>query len=401
MDVARIEQAEQRVEENREKARTRCWKIQATNAFAYYQFAMLHFLQEVQRSQLVVSTEVATALEKADVTNLQTLMEHMLSRFYHGGQREAKPGDGNFLKDLKDDKDTAAAFKTDARPRHVPEDYRLFQACENGGEEDCKINLFNHRKAADVTFTETWRSADVLINIIEKAKVTARQEYGHDLEEWENYIKHLKDVKNAMFYIQKTRREMLREYENDTFGSGIGEDDDSQMKDAEATIWVLQHELFWKRIGWGEHGETFSERQTEMRDFIREKIHKQQQKEFSAFDDNSQSRDDIEDDMIVLKTPNLSGDPNKFRGDERPQMTQYFCTQRFMLFWVKKIRNSIEQHKDMLGMTQLNLLRPSRGQIHGDASFQNCTVFVITTAGISISLGLNLHKRILLNCSLV
>mgnify|MGYP001187201816 CR=1 FL=1 len=310
MDDARIEQAEQRIDDNREKARTRCWKIQATNAFAYYQFAMLHFLQEVQRSQLVVGNAIEglgleVGLKEADVTNLQTLMQGMLTRFYHGGQREAKPGDDHFLEDLKDDEDTATAFKTDARPRHVPEDYRLFQACENGGDEECEIKPFNHRKAADVTFNETWRSADVLINIIEKAKVKPREEYGHDLHEWENCIKHLKDVKNAMFYIQKTRREMLREYENDTFGSGIGEDDDGQFKAMEVDIWGLQHALFWKRIGWGEHGETFSERQTEMRDFIREKIHKQQQKEFSAFDDDSrQPTDHIKDDMIVLKNPN-------------------------------------------------------------------------------------------------
>ena len=320
MDVARIQQAEQRVEENREKARTRCWKIQATNAFAYYQFAMLHFLQEVQRSQLVVENAAdVLGLEEADVTNLQTLMELMLSTFYHGGQRKVEPWRSFFFEDLDTDEGVAAAFKTDAKPRHVPEDYRLFQACENGGAEECKIEQFNHRKAADVTFTETWRSADVLINIIEKAKVTAHEEYGRDLDEWDICIKQLKDVKNAMFYIQKTRREMLREYENDTFGSGIGEEDDGKFKAMEVDIWVLQHALFWKRIGWGEHGETFRDRQTDMQEFIRERIHKQQQKEYSAFDDNSkQPTDHIENDMIVLKTPNVSGSTDRFLDDQKP-----------------------------------------------------------------------------------
>ena len=84
-----------------------------------------------------------------------------------------------------------------------------------------------------------------------------------------------------------------------------------------------------------------------MQEFIRDKIHKQQQKEYSAFDDNSkQPTDHIEDDMIVLKTPNVSGSVEKFNDDQKPQMTQYFCTQRFMLFWVKKIRNAIRRYEE-------------------------------------------------------
>ena len=257
MDDARIQQAEQRVEENRQKARTRCWKIQATNAFAYYQFAMLHFLQEVQRSQLVVAHNEADVfrapydrLEQMDVGGLQSLMQEMLTKFYHGGEREATVG-RNFYRDLENEgvSGVADAFKTDARPRHVPEDYRLFQACENGGEEDCEIKLFNHRKAADVTFNETWRSADVLINIIQQAQIIAREtgrsEYNTSSKAQE-YVKHLTDVKNSMLYIQKTRREMLRVYDKDDLGSGIGSG--GQVKTLEAMAWASQHELFWKRI---------------------------------------------------------------------------------------------------------------------------------------------------------
>ena len=335
--------AEEEQMTGRDQDRKVCWRIQATNALAYYQFAMLHFLQEVLRSQIVVGSERGKSAKnpnkfkdsvtflassyKEDVEALLELMNFLLTELY-ATHRNANPNADYFVLDILTEDGSATAFKTDRR--NIPAEYITFQQAELDQSRSGQIKTMYHHKAAEVTFKETIRSVDVLIKLIEKGSLETN---GIDTSkaEYDNYKSHLKHVKYAVFYIQKTRREMLRTRKDDSFGSGINPSSDIEEK--EYNLWKIQHDLFWARIGWRKN---FSENERELKNFIKNTIFVQQQHTYVPYDDGI----DVipPDDMIVI-----AQNTELAESDTRQRMKPYYCTQRFMLFWVHKIRNSIRE----------------------------------------------------------